>query len=114
MKSEKLPSKEAVQLFYLSESIVRELAEHRRWAERILFFAGIVSAAMAIPQIINIFVAQDSSQVSLVAWSYYILVNALWITYAYIFKRPVVKRVQLTYLLSNALVVSSILLFRLQ
>lgn len=102
----------ALKRFYLSKTIVQELVEHRKWAERILFFAGIVSAGMAIPHVLTIYHAKDSSQVSLIAWSYYIFVNLLWIIYAYAFKRPVVKRVQFMYIISNAAVLGMALYFR--
>lgn len=107
-----LPDKEVAKRFFLSQSIIRELEEHRRWAERILFFAGVISAGMAIPQVMMIFAARDSSQISLIAWSYYFFVNILWILYAYVFKRPVVKRVQCLYMISNMLVIGTTVYFR--
>lgn len=107
-----LPSREAVQQFYLTSLIVRELQDHKKMVERAMFIVGLVSASMSIPQIIIIYNAKDSSQISLMAWSYYALVNILWILYASVFKRPVLKRVQILYFVSNVLVIGITLYYR--
>lgn len=107
-----MPNQELLKHFYVTNLIIKELEMHRKWAERTLFLAGIVSAAMAIPQILTIIRVQDSSQISLMAWAYYGFVNVLWIVYAFVFKRPIVKRVQVIYLLSNILVIGVTMYFR--
>jgi uncharacterized protein with PQ loop repeat len=107
-----LPQVKTLQRFFLKDKIIHELELHRLWVERFMFLLGLFSATMAFPQIMTIYEAQDSSQVSLTAWSFYSCSAFLWLVYGVIFNRPVVKRVQILYLLTNLLVVSVILWYR--
>jgi uncharacterized protein with PQ loop repeat len=112
MMKRAIPSRGVLQTFFLKNRIIHELEEHRRWVERIMFILGLISATMAIPQIMAICVVGDSSQVSLTAWTFYAFANAMWIGYAFVFRRPVVQRVHIIYLLSNLAVVSTVVYFR--
>lgn len=108
----KVPGTAALQQFFLKDKIIRELELHRQWVERFMFVLGLVSSAMAIPQIMSIYQQGDSSQVSLLAWSFYTFSAFLWIIYGVVFKRPVVKRVNLLFFITNLLVVGFIFYFR--
>lgn len=110
--SQIIPQKQTLRLFFQKDHIVHELESHRRWVERFMFILGLVSAAMAIPQIISIYKAQDSSQVSLSAWAFYAFAALLWIVYAVVFKMNVTKRVNIVYFVVNVLVVGVILWYR--
>lgn len=105
-------SSDVLKQFFLKDKIIRELESHRRWVERFMFLLGLVSAAMAIPQMLSIYNHQDSSQVSFLAWSFYAFSAFLWIIYATIFKMPLTQRVQLLYFCVNMAVVIMIYLYR--
>ncbi len=107
-----LPSVQTLQRFFLKDKIIRELELHRVWVERFMFMLGLLSATMALPQIMTIYKQQDSSQVSLMAWSFYSFSAFLWLIYGVVFNRPVVKRVQCLYLATNLLVVGFVIWFR--
>lgn len=107
-----MPRIQTLQSFFLKDKIIHELELHRTWVERFMFILGLVSAIMTLPQIITIYQQQDSSQVSLSAWSFYSFSALLWIIYGIIFNRPVAKRVQTLYLVTNLLVVGVILWYR--
>lgn len=110
--SRAIPQVRTLQRFFLKDKIIRELETHRLWVERFMFLIGLVSASMAIPQILTIYRDQDSSQVSLMAWSFYTFSAFMWLIYGIVFKRPVVKRVQCLFLATNLSVVVFILMFR--
>ncbi|NCP66891.1 hypothetical protein GW756_01125 [bacterium] len=107
-----LPRVQTLQSFFLKDKIIHELELHRLWVERFMFMLGLFSAAMAFPQIMTIYGQKDSSQVSLTAWGFYSFSAFLWLMYGIIFNRPVVKRVQILYLVTNLLVVLVILWYR--
>jgi uncharacterized protein with PQ loop repeat len=107
-----LPRLQTMQSFFLKDKIIRELELHRVWVERFMFLLGLVSAVMAFPQIMTIYKQQDSTQVSLMAWSFYSFSAVLWLIYGIVFNRPVVKRVQCLYVATNLLVVAVILWYR--
>ncbi len=110
--SRALPQVQTLQRFFIKDKIIHELETHRLWVERFMFTLGLISAGMAIPQIVAIYSAQDSSQMSLMAWSFYSFSALMWLTYGVVFKRPIVIRVQTLFLCTNLSVVISILLFR--
>ena len=105
-------SRDVLRQFFLKDKIIRELESHRRWVERFMFILGLVSAAMAIPQMWRIYTFQDSSQVSLSAWGFYAFSALLWVIYATIFKLPLARRVQMLYFAVNMAVVVMIYLYR--
>lgn len=105
-------SSDVLKQFFLKDKIIRELESHRRGVERFMFLLGLVSATMAIPQMLSIYSHQDSSQVSLIAWSFYAFSAFSWFIYATIFKMPLNQRVQLLYFCVNIAVVIMIYLYR--
>ena len=107
-----LPSDRILRTFFQKDHIVHELEAHRRAVERFMFLLGIASAAMALPQILSIYAAKDSSQVSLAAWSFYAFGALAWIVYAATFKLSVTKRVNILYFIVNLLVVGVIMFYR--
>jgi uncharacterized protein with PQ loop repeat len=107
-----LPRVKTLQNFFLKDKIIHELELHRTWVERFMFLLGLFSAAMAFPHVMTIYQQQDSSQVSLTAWSFYSFSACLWLIYGIVFNRPVVKRVQCLYVCTNMLVVAVILWYR--
>jgi|GEM_PF-4813515 len=108
-----IPKTATLQQFYLKDKVIHELELHRKWVERFMFILGLISAAMSFPQIWTIHLQQDSSQVSLMAWGFWTFSSFLWLLYGIAFNRPVIKRVQMLYLLTNLLVVAVIVYYRL-
>jgi len=84
----------------------------KRWLDRIVYAAGILSPIMTIPQAFQIWQTKDVASLSLVTWGTYTLVSIVWATYGVAHKeKPILIANAFSFLL-NGIVTLGIVLFR--
>lgn len=56
------------------------------WFDRFIIVVGLFNAVATIPQVLQIWVNQDASGVSLISWSYYMFGSTMFLIYGIIHK----------------------------
>lgn len=84
----------------------------KRWLDRAVYAAGILSPLMTIPQAMQVWETRDVTGLSLVTWGTYVVSSAVWTVYGIVHKeRPIVLSNVLFFVL-NGMITAGILLFR--
>jgi len=79
--------------------------------DSIVLFFGIVGPLANVFQAFKIFTEQTAAGLSLFAWSFFVLVNLVWIVYAIVHKERLILISYIMWLLTNLLVVIGILMY---
>lgn len=56
------------------------------WFDKLIILVGILNAVATIPQVLQIWIGQDASGVSVVSWSYYAFGSVMFLLYGIIHK----------------------------
>ncbi|MCL5436144.1 MAG: SemiSWEET family transporter [Patescibacteria group bacterium] len=62
-----------------------------RYADRLVYAAGILTPLMTLPQLYNVWITRDASGVSIHSWGFYFLGASAWTIYGIIHKeKPII------------------------
>lgn len=82
-----------------------------RYLDKFLLFVAIIGPLMTLPQILKIYVEQNSAGVSVLSWGLYAFFNIPWIIYGVVHKdKPIVLGYSL-WLITNIVVVVGVLIY---
>lgn len=56
------------------------------WFDRFIILVGLLNAVATIPQVLQIWIGQDASGISLISWSYYTFGSTMFLLYGIIHK----------------------------
>jgi len=84
----------------------------KKYADRVVYAAGILHPIMTIPQIYAVWSSQNPAGVSLVSWCFYLLGAAAWTVYGIIHHEKPIIFANASLVLVNSLVVLGVLLYR--
>lgn len=79
--------------------------------DKSIYAAGAIALLMTIPQVLNIWVDQNTAGVSLTTWATYAILHFFWIGYAILHKAKPLLIVYSTGFIINALIVVGLLLY---
>jgi uncharacterized protein with PQ loop repeat len=83
----------------------------KRVFHKIAYVAGLAASVATIPQIIKVWVEKDSSGVSLMTWSSYIVISAILAMYGKIHKERVMVVMYVSLVIVQALIVVGVIIF---
>lgn len=80
------------------------------WFDRLIIAVGIVNAIATIPQVLQIWVSQDATGVSLVSWSYYAFAAVMFLIYGFLHRElPIIVNYSVASLLYVLVVIGTYL-----
>lgn len=82
-----------------------------KYADKMVYAAGIFTPLMTLPQLYNIWVAKNASGVSPVSWTFYLLGAISWTAYGLIHKAKPIIFTNGAMVIVNFFIVVGILLF---
>ena len=77
-----------------------------------IYFFAITTPMFELIQALRIYTEKSSSDVSLLAWSYFLVDNIVWLIYGYVYKQKPILIMYMLYTTSELIVVAMILFYR--
>ena len=82
----------------------------RRFLDKFAYVIGALGIILTIPQILKIWVGQDATGVSVIAWIGYMITSSFWLTYAIVHKeKPLIITYSLWILVKLPIVIGTII-----
>jgi len=80
------------------------------WFDRLIVLVGVFNAFATIPQVLQIWISQDATGVSLASWSYYTFGSIMFLIYGIIHKEvPIIVNYSAALLLYALIVLGTIM-----
>lgn len=81
-----------------------------RWFDRIIILVGVFNAVATIPQVLQIWIGQDATGVSLVSWLYYTFGSTMFLIYGIIHKElPIIVNYSIAIVLYALVVIGTLM-----
>jgi len=77
----------------------------KRFLDRIIYPVGLIGIIFTIPQILKIWIGQDTAGISVFTWSTWAVLNLFWIAYGIVHKEKPIVFTYIGWLITNLLVV---------
>jgi len=80
------------------------------WFDRLIILVGVFNAVATIPQVLQIWIGQDATGVSLTSWSYYTFGSMMFLIYGIIHKEiPIIVNYSAALMLYALIVLGTIM-----
>lgn len=83
----------------------------KRFLDKSIFIIGVLGPIMTIPQVVQIWFAQNAAGVSLLSWISYFVFAGFWLTYGIVHKEEPIILSNVLALLVNGVVVVGVVLY---
>ncbi|MBU0530099.1 MAG: PQ-loop domain-containing transporter [Candidatus Aenigmatarchaeota archaeon] len=83
----------------------------KRLLDKLIYMIGMIAPIMTIPQVLQIWVEQNASGISILTWSAWTVVAVFWIIYGLAHKEKPIVIIFITWIIIYALVISGALLY---
>ncbi|MDB5161762.1 MAG: hypothetical protein JWM52_270 [Candidatus Saccharibacteria bacterium] len=81
-----------------------------RWFDRFIILVGILNAVATIPQVLQIWIGQDATGVSLISWSYYTFGSVMFLIYGLIHRElPIIVNYSIALMLYALIVIGTLI-----
>jgi uncharacterized protein with PQ loop repeat len=82
-----------------------------RWLDRALLVIAVIGPLVTIPQIIQVFQTNDSSNISPITWGSYMFFNLFWLAYGIVHKEKPIIITYILWLFANGTMLSTVFIF---
>lgn len=83
----------------------------KRLLDKVVYFTGIFSVMMAIPQVLHIWIKQNAGGLSLITWATFMVNAVIWSIYGIFHKEKPIIIMYISYFIIDTLIVIGILKF---